>query len=1052
MAEPQQKGPAERWKNDTPPLPSGLECSTHSKADASKRKAIKLHGSEVQFTAVQGVPLDKDLLTYRTALLLKDVTGIPMKLRFMSADDARFKARDDPDMVLVQSCFEDTELLLWDWKLLHSSITTDFRLRCPGCGHGKLGDNGWSQGARQLIGDGEQTYVLSKKYECPACKKDYHLYDEKLMQQLPQHVQAAFPGFLSHTSGISFSLMHDMVEDGSCGWANFAHTCRRRNARARNAHLQAHIRYLDRIKQARRGQQTITAGLSRPFKAFPEFNSSLYGGIDLNPQYAVGAFLEAAGGYVEAALDHMKSLAGEHLRLDAGYKNNTKVRLADGSVAAAATTTVMNERNQKVCTVYVDNPHTTAGMLVEAFPGMPEGGGPKLDFFHAVRRLGDEIPDAHGLKGEFLRDCSAAFKVPLEEDVRLAREKGWKINDTTCRSIIPPPEILIKRFNDMVERYKTAGVDNKGVDLYNSGLEEAVKLMRDNINKGWLSDPPGRIMHANLETDPTKPPVWVVFRGTSPLEGFHKHFHDVLAGNNYSPELAEALYVLFIGRWNQKQDIKYGVPDRGTFNRPLLAKVNALCSQLHVAIPYPEVAAARTSVEEHFFYKRPLVKDQFGSAPNAVQREETWYGLVKAKSAFAAFPLVRAALQCPETTVYQHFETPEAAQDAVLDQFRSHGWWLKFPLKLPGVACGKLPEGCELLGKVTRMPWEMLRPPQEDMVGLLRYAHQQGYGRVEDQPWAPALVLDGSDGAGMLGLAAAAPAPPLAPALRLSPAPVALPAAVSNSPPFRRLVEASQRAQSNSSRLLAAAFGATAPAAGALQLTPHSGCAPSWLTTQSPGQGTDGVLHPSMPAGMGGLWGPGAGALVSPQLQQLRPLQLPPGSAGASHGAAEVPALQPFESPGAQAGMGGHAPQQQPPRPLPPPPGARAQQPVQQAAPQPPPSSRRGGPSGAFAQRSLSGFLGAQRAIAKPPGGGSGAGGMTAVGPGAQQLAASPAEGADNGSGQAGPSGSGVGQAPRAGQGPGLAKGTVTLPSGSRAKGTYTAGQKQGTGKGDTLA
>ncbi|KAG2482213.1 hypothetical protein HYH03_018839 [Edaphochlamys debaryana] len=311
----------------------------------------------------------------------------------MSADDARFKARDDPDMVLVQSCFEDTELLLWDWKLLHSSITTDFRLRCPGCGHGKLGDNGWSQGARQLIGDGEQTYVLSKKYECPACKKNYHLYDEKLMQQLPQHVQAAFPGFLSHTSGISFSLMHDMVEDGSCGWANFAHTCRRRNARARNAHLQAHIRYLDRIKQARRGQQTITAGLSRPFKAFPEFNSSLYGGIDLNPQYAVGAFLEAAGGYVEAALDHMKSLAGEHLRLDAGYKNNTKVRLADGSVAAAATTTVMNERNQvlgvyhgtggvqelksallslgtrirelnkKVCTVYVDNPHTTAGML-----------------------------------------------------------------------------------------------------------------------------------------------------------------------------------------------------------------------------------------------------------------------------------------------------------------------------------------------------------------------------------------------------------------------------------------------------------------------------------------------------------------------------------------------------------------------------------------------------------------------------------------------------------------------------------------------------------------
>ena len=90
-------------------------------------------------------------------------------------------------------------------------------------------------------------------------------------------------------------------------------------------------------------------------------------------------------------------------------------------------------------------------------------------------------------------------------------------------------------------------------------------------------------MYINVEPDPEKPPKWRSKRGTSALEGFHRHWHTLLPGFNTSVELADTLMMLFLGRWNRKKSFQYGAAFYGTFNyqarwrrwRPVWARASA---------------------------------------------------------------------------------------------------------------------------------------------------------------------------------------------------------------------------------------------------------------------------------------------------------------------------------------------------------------------------------------------------------------------------------------------------------------------------------------------
>ncbi len=61
--------------------------------------------------------------------------------------------------------------------------------------------------------------------------------------------------------------------------------------------------------------------------------------------------------------------------------------------------------------------------------------------------------------------------------------------------------------------------------------------------------------------------MWIAIRGTSKLEGYHKHLNRLLTCGNIGPELAGALVCHFNGRWNICRGIENnGDPDYGMFD------------------------------------------------------------------------------------------------------------------------------------------------------------------------------------------------------------------------------------------------------------------------------------------------------------------------------------------------------------------------------------------------------------------------------------------------------------------------------------------------------
>lgn len=67
-----------------------------------------------------------------------------------------------------------------------------------------------------------------------------------------------------------------------------------------------------------------------------------------------------------------------------------------------------------------------------------------------------------------------------------------------------------------------------------------------------LADPlPKERMYIAVQLGPGRKPRYVAIRGTSQLEGYHKHLADLLVGTNYSAVLAGALITMFNFRWVQ---------------------------------------------------------------------------------------------------------------------------------------------------------------------------------------------------------------------------------------------------------------------------------------------------------------------------------------------------------------------------------------------------------------------------------------------------------------------------------------------------------------------
>lgn len=63
-------------------------------------------------------------------------------------------------------------------------------------------------------------------------------------------------------------------------------------------------------------------------------------------------------------------------------------------------------------------------------------------------------------------------------------------------------------------------------------------------------------MHYNRRGNDDSRKEYRTKRGTSKLEGYHAHLHDVLSGNNYSGELAHVLIMFFNFKWNIRRGVE----------------------------------------------------------------------------------------------------------------------------------------------------------------------------------------------------------------------------------------------------------------------------------------------------------------------------------------------------------------------------------------------------------------------------------------------------------------------------------------------------------------
>lgn len=101
--------------------------------------------------------------------------------------------------------------------------------------------------------------------------------------------------------------------------------------------------------------------------------------------------------------------------------------------------------------------------------------------------------------------------------------------------------------------------------------------------------------------DVSKPgcmPQFKSVRGTSKLEGYHKHLNSLFAGGNCSPELADALLTIFNYRWNITCGItNRGERDYGMFDHFLLEEMQKVCLEMGWPDPFPEWKKAPSTTE-----------------------------------------------------------------------------------------------------------------------------------------------------------------------------------------------------------------------------------------------------------------------------------------------------------------------------------------------------------------------------------------------------------------------------------------------------------------------
>ncbi|KAJ7903051.1 hypothetical protein B0H13DRAFT_1474352, partial [Mycena leptocephala] len=124
------------------------------------------------------------------------------------------------------------------------TLVPEFQLVCPFCKTKPLGPSGRNSNpvARRVVDLDSYYYILARRLKYRhSCQRSFNPYDEKILDQLPVHLQNEFPAFLTHRSGIDKKLVTLLRSGIAHGLTSHAWEQILRELNVRNRDLAEHL-------------------------------------------------------------------------------------------------------------------------------------------------------------------------------------------------------------------------------------------------------------------------------------------------------------------------------------------------------------------------------------------------------------------------------------------------------------------------------------------------------------------------------------------------------------------------------------------------------------------------------------------------------------------------------------------------------------------------------------------------------------------------------------------------------------------------------------------
>ncbi|GAQ90826.1 hypothetical protein KFL_006900010 [Klebsormidium nitens] len=514
------------------------------------------------------------------------------------------------------------------WQVLYNDLVPI--IYCPKCEQIKnLEGDGWTlakvRRVCMLIGP---AFLVSKCYRCKKCPgnegKDYQFraHDEGVIKQLSAALEASLNIRFTQHGAVDVSLMDFLLRNVSSGvaFADSADAVQELHYITYNRSKLGHMQYT-----AERGKLAL--------KRASYFNSATVASGQVPPPADFGAYEDKQGyrgwipsrSYLTRTLlaylterlawpkERLAMVDGLYLRGDHTFRSASKVKVQEGGKAYEAMYTVMNGFSKVAAQWMVGDTsfREIEGGLRDLMKRYEENFQDRWANLGTIR---NSYTLCHGT-GDFMRDLSRAMfviKAGDKESLRnhllqrarkklTAKEIAAKPDrywNTHCRRTIPKKELLAARLDAVLKKYEIGGNACDGDPLVTRELNEVHERQMKLVWAGALSDPLGV---EEMYYDVSKPgcmPQFKSVRGTSKLEGYHKHLNSLFAGGNCSPELADALLTIFNYRWN----ITCGVANRGDqdysmHDHFLLEEMQKVCRDMGWPDPFPEWKKAPPTAE-----------------------------------------------------------------------------------------------------------------------------------------------------------------------------------------------------------------------------------------------------------------------------------------------------------------------------------------------------------------------------------------------------------------------------------------------------------------------